>query len=55
MHDRRALDRKPLFLADYLYYLPTAALLELARYDVRTTTELEDLDHQDGRIYTLAT
>ena len=36
-------------------YLPTDALRELARFDVRTTTELEDLDHQDGRVYALAT
>ena len=36
-------------------YLPTAALLELATYDVRTTTELEDLDRKEGRVYALAT
>jgi predicted nicotinamide N-methyase len=34
-------------------YLPTAELVELARYDVRTTTELEDMDHKDGRVYRL--
>ena len=34
-------------------YLPTDALIELARYDVRTTTELEDLDHKQGRVYTM--
>ncbi len=34
-------------------YLPTDALLELGRYEVRTTTELEDLDHKDGRVYGL--
>ena len=34
-------------------YLPTDALVELARYDVRTTTELEDLDHKQGRVYTM--
>ncbi len=34
-------------------YLPTAALVELARYEVRTTTELEDLELKDGRVYGL--
>jgi predicted nicotinamide N-methyase len=34
-------------------YLPTDALVELARYDVRTTTELEDLDHKQGRVYAM--
>ncbi len=34
-------------------YLPTDALVELASYDVRTTTELEDLERKQGRIYTL--
>ncbi len=34
-------------------YLPTGALLELASYDVRTTTELEDLDRKEGRVYAL--
>ena len=34
-------------------YLPSADLVELARYEVRTTTELEDLDHKDGRVYRL--
>ena len=34
-------------------YLPTADLEEVARYQVRTTTELEDLDHKDGRVYRL--
>ena len=34
-------------------YLPAAELSELARYDVRTTTELEDLDHKEGRVYTI--
>jgi predicted nicotinamide N-methyase len=32
-------------------YLPTDALIELRSYDVRTTTELEDLDHRQGRVY----
>ena len=36
-------------------YLPTAALVELARYDVRTTTELDDLDQTHGRVFTLRT
>ena len=32
-------------------YLPTDDLLELAVYDVRTTTELEDLALKEGRVY----
>ena len=35
-------------------YLPTDDLVEIACYDVRTTTELEDLDHKQGRVYRLA-
>ncbi|HET7702821.1 MAG TPA: 50S ribosomal protein L11 methyltransferase [Candidatus Limnocylindrales bacterium] len=34
-------------------YLPVADLEELARYEVRTTTELEDLDLREGRVYRL--
>ena len=34
-------------------YLPTDELMELATYDVRTTTELEDLDRKTGRVYAL--
>ena len=34
-------------------YLPTHALVELGAYDVRTTTELEDLDLKQGRVYAL--
>jgi predicted nicotinamide N-methyase len=34
-------------------YLPTDALIELRSYDVRTTTELEDLDHRRGRVYAM--
>ena len=34
-------------------YLPTEALVELASYDVRTTTELEDLGRNQGRVYAL--
>jgi predicted nicotinamide N-methyase len=34
-------------------YLPTHELVELAVYDVRTTTELEDLDLKQGRVYAL--
>jgi predicted nicotinamide N-methyase len=34
-------------------YLPTAELVELASYDIRTTTDLEDLDHKRGRVYAL--
>jgi predicted nicotinamide N-methyase len=32
-------------------YLPADELLELAAYDVRTTTELEDLAHKRGTVY----
>ena len=34
-------------------YLPTDDLVELASYDVRTTTELEDLELKQGRVYAL--
>lgn len=34
-------------------YLPTDELVELAAYDVRTTTELEDLELKEGRVYAL--
>ena len=34
-------------------YLPTDELVELATYDVRTTTELEDLDRKTSRVYAL--
>ncbi len=34
-------------------YLPTDELVELACYDVSTTTELEDLDRKQGRVYAL--
>jgi len=34
-------------------YLPSAELVELAAYDVRTTTELEDLELKQGRVYAL--
>jgi len=33
-------------------YLPAAELVEIARYDVRTTTELEDLALKTGRVFT---
>ncbi len=32
-------------------YLPTEALEEIATYEVRTTTELEDLEYKVGRVY----
>ncbi len=32
-------------------YLPTDELTELASYEVRTTTELEDLEQKQGRVY----
>ena len=34
-------------------YLPSDELVELASYRVRTTTELEDLDLDHGRVYAL--
>src|SRR5664279_4166349 len=34
-------------------YLPTDELVELASYEVRTTTELEDLELRQGRVYAL--
>jgi len=34
-------------------YLPTAELVELARYEVRTTTELEDQERKHGWVYAL--
>ncbi len=34
-------------------YLPTSELVELASYLVRTTTELENLDHKTGRVFAL--
>jgi len=34
-------------------YLPTTELIELACYDVRTTTELEDLEQKQGRVYAM--
>ena len=34
-------------------YLPVDGLLELASYEVRTTTELEDLERKRGWVYAL--
>jgi predicted nicotinamide N-methyase len=34
-------------------HLPANELVELACYDVRTTTELEDLEHKQSRVYAL--
>lgn len=34
-------------------YLPIESLVELASYDVRTTTVLEDLEHKRGYVFTL--
>jgi predicted nicotinamide N-methyase len=34
-------------------YLPVDEFVELACYDVRTTTELEDLERRQGRVYAL--
>jgi predicted nicotinamide N-methyase len=34
-------------------YLPTDQLVELASYEVRTTTELEDLERKQGRVYAI--
>lgn len=36
-------------------YLPVDKLVELAAYDVQTTTELEDLGRKKGRVYALRT
>jgi predicted nicotinamide N-methyase len=36
-------------------YLPVIELVELARYEVQTTTELEDLDQKEGRVYAMRT
>ena len=35
-------------------YLPASGFVELARYDVRTTTMLEDRDVVEARVFTLA-
>lgn len=35
-------------------YLPTDGLIELAAYDVRATTEMEDLRHATGRVFALS-
>ena len=35
-------------------YLPVEQLTELAMYDVRTTTELEDLERRQARVFALA-
>jgi len=34
-------------------YLPVDELIEVATYDVRTTTELEDLEHKQAGVYVL--
>ena len=34
-------------------YLPREELVELASYDVLTTTELEDLERKQGLVYAL--
>jgi predicted nicotinamide N-methyase len=34
-------------------YLPIDELVELASYEVRTTTELDDLERKQGRVYAL--
>ncbi len=34
-------------------YLPADQLTQIAAYEVRTTTELEDLEFKQGRVYTL--
>ena len=34
-------------------YLPVDDLVEVATYDVRTTTELEDLEHKQAGVYVL--
>lgn len=51
---RRASDRGTLVLLGDpgRRYLPAKDLVELATYEVRTTTELEDLDLKESRVYT---
>ena len=34
-------------------YLPLESVVELASYDVRTTTVLEDLEHKQGHVFSL--
>ena len=53
---RRARDRRiDVLLGDPgRRYLPIDELVELACYDVRTTTELEDLELKQGRVYAFA-
>jgi predicted nicotinamide N-methyase len=34
-------------------YLPTHELVELAEYEVHTTTQLEDMEYKSGRVYAL--
>jgi predicted nicotinamide N-methyase len=34
-------------------YLPIEELVELATYEVRTTTELEDMDLKSGHVFAL--
>jgi predicted nicotinamide N-methyase len=34
-------------------YLPSDELVEVAAYEVRTTTELEDLERKTARVHTL--
>jgi predicted nicotinamide N-methyase len=34
-------------------YLPADELIELAAYDARSTSDLEDMDHRLGRVYGL--
>lgn len=53
---RRARDRgMDVFLGDPgRRYLPAGELIELAAYDVRTTTEMEDLKLATGRVYALS-
>jgi predicted nicotinamide N-methyase len=52
---RRARDRGiEVFVGDPgRRYLPTEDLVEIATYEVRTTTELEDLEYKEGGVYTL--
>jgi predicted nicotinamide N-methyase len=52
---RRARDRRIDILAGDpgRRYLPADELVELASYDVRTTTELEDLELTQARVFTL--
>ena len=53
LREARALGMDVLVGDPVRQYLPLAELIELAAYDVRTTTELEDMAFKVGRVYAL--